>query len=91
MPGDVYVTSIVFKTDDLNGDIAYIQVFFSNGSRSPVFQAQQDYGRSNEQTIVLDEVNRPVKKIIGGPSFTSVKWASFIDVSGAEIAKYNPE
>ena len=45
----------------------------------------------NEQTLELDELNRPVKKSKGNQETTNfVNWLVFEDVSGAEIAKYDP-
>ena len=65
MPADVHITKMIFKRSS-SGYIAYVQFVYSNGSQSPEFDAPlNQHERYDEATLVLDELNRPIKKVKG--------------------------
>ena len=89
MPTNVHVTKMVFKSKDPQ-QVNHVQFFFSDGTQSPVFETETGE-KLNEQTLELDELNRPVKKSKGNKETTNfVNWLVFEDATGAEIAKYDP-
>ena len=86
MPADIHVTKIVFKSFD-GEKISYIQFFYSNGSESPAFETITGKEEEKEHIIVLDEVNRPVRKVKGTNSVDKphIGDLSFINASGVEV------
>ena len=62
MPADIHLTKIVFKSTV--NSINYIQFYFSNGSKSPEFEAIRGY-KGMEKSVILDELNRPVRYVKG--------------------------
>ena len=88
MPADIHVTKIVLKNNNAQS-ISYVQFFYSDGTKSPVCENKQG-GKVFDNTLVLDEVDRPIKKVKGCGADEYVNWVSFEDASGTQIAKYDP-
>ena len=93
MPEDVYVTKIKFAAWRFNA-VASVEFFYSDGTSSTAFEAEDRDERVNEQTLELDETNRPIKKIKGYFKEGGASVATnlhFCDAEDKDVAFYYPK